>query len=178
MKLTRIIAALGIAALVASLLQGCYTQQKAKNQFGKAAITYPEIPARYCATTYPAKEVLIKGKDSLLIDTIYTGTGEFITDTIVKNDTIFYHTVERLPGTVITKTIARVDTAYIENTAALALCDIERGKAIGLLDKKTIEADRWRAIAKKRFWIIVGLGLILMISFAWKIYKKMTVLKG
>jgi len=38
-------------------LASCYTENKARQQFSKAAIAYPKLPADYCATTYPVNVV-------------------------------------------------------------------------------------------------------------------------
>jgi len=38
-------------------LASCYTENKARQQFSKAAIAYPKLPADYCATTYPVNAV-------------------------------------------------------------------------------------------------------------------------
>lgn len=37
------------------VISSCYTERKARDQFSKAAIAYPIIPAEYCADEYPAK---------------------------------------------------------------------------------------------------------------------------
>lgn len=152
------------AALILIFLCGCYNYRKAANQFGRASISYPEIPAQYCSVAYPVKEKIIQGKDSIKTDTLFVGGGEIIFDTVYKKDSVFFYTTERLPGKVITNTIFKTDTIIRENKAALALCDIERGKAIRLLESKTAESDKWRRIAKKRFWIIVGMGLFIAIQ--------------
>ena len=157
--------------LFATFLGGCYSQRKAKTQFSRAAVAFPELPAQYCSTTYPVKEKVIKGADSLIFDTIYTD-GETITETVYHLDTVFVYTKEILPGQVINRTQLRVDTIYQENTAALGLCSIERGKAISLLQDKTKEADKWRRIAKKRFWIIAGMGAVMLLGLLAMIRKK------
>ena len=147
-----------VLILLPLILAGCYSQRKAKSQFSKAATAYPELPADYCARTYPPKEKVVKGADSLIFDTIYT-PGETITETYYNQDTVYYHTKEILPGQVISRTQLRVDTIYTENRAALDLCSIERGKAISLLQDKTKEAAKWKRRAVTRFWIITGMGL-------------------
>lgn len=48
---TGLILFLVIALMI--LLPGCYTQSKAKQQFVKAAVAYPEIPTEYCSTAFP-----------------------------------------------------------------------------------------------------------------------------
>ncbi len=41
------------------------------------------------------------------------------------------------------------------NRAELDKCDIERGKALTIATEKTKESDKWRKIARIRFWIIL-----------------------
>lgn len=144
----------------AILLYGCYTKQKATSQFSRAAVAYPELPAGYCATVYPVRDSIIKGKDSLVFDTIYTG-GEIEYDTVysVRLDTVFV-TINSiyLPKKTIRERIIRTDTVYKENTAALDLCNIERRNAVLNETRALAESDKWRKIAKKRFWVIMGMG--------------------
>lgn len=155
---------------VSILLCGCYTERTAKGRFGKAVTAYPKIAAEYCGLTYPCKDSVKIGKDSIRVDTLW-GEGEItiIRDTLRSKDTIWIKTVQQLPGTVIYKTVLRTDTIYQTDKAAFKVCDIERGQAIELLNKKTIEYDKWKAIAKKRFWIICGLGLLIGIGLFFKL---------
>jgi hypothetical protein len=162
-----------IAILSILLLTGCYTRKKATTQFGRAAITYPELPAEYCARTYPTKDSVIKGKDIIHVDTLW-GEGEVIikSDTIKARDTIFIRVTRELPGKVIERTFTRTDTVFQTNTAAVDLCAIERRNAIALATDKTKEADKWRKIAKKRFWIILGMGTVMALGIFAIIKKK------
>lgn len=167
-----------IYGLIIVLLSGCYSISKAKSQFSRAAVAYPELPADYCARTYPPRDTVVKGKDSIRVDTLW-GAGEtfIIRDTLKSRDTIWIKTVERLPGQVITRTVLRTDTVYQENRAALDLCSIERGRAIAISTEKTKEADKWRKIARKRFWVIAGMGLIIVFGLFGFLRKKITGLK-
>lgn len=172
-------ALLGIILIMVLLAAfcGCYSEKKANIQHGKAVATYPKIGAQFCAITYPCKDsVIIHGKDSIQVDTLW-GEGEVIIDTVKTFDTIRITKVVQLPGKVITKIITRIDTIYREDVAKLKVCDIERGQAIALLDKKTIESDKWRKIAKQRFWIIVGLGLAIGVGLYFKFAKSISLPK-
>lgn len=162
----------------AVLFSGCYSLNKAKSQFGRATVAFPELPADYCARTYPPKIEAVKGKDSVRVDTLW-GAGELVVirDTLRSRDTIWIKTVERLPGQVITKTVLRTDTIYQENRAALDLCGIERGKAIMAADREHGQATKWRAIARKRFWIIAGMGFVIALGVFGFLRKKLTSIK-
>lgn len=173
MKTVKVIAVGIITYALLFLLTGCYSSQKARKQFGRATVTYPEIPAEYCARTYPPKDTIIQGKDIVKTDTLW-GEGEtvFIRDTIRNRDTVFIKTVERLPGQVITRTVFRTDTVYQENRAALDLANINLTRSLALSDEKTKLADKWRKIAKKRFWIILGMGAVMALGIFAMIKKK------
>lgn len=156
------------------LLCGCYTRNKAQQQFARSTVTYPEIAADYCGRTYPVRDSFIRGKDVMKTDTLW-GDGETIVlrDTIRSRDTVFIKITNQLPGKVIERTYYRTDTIKIENTAALDLSRIEMNKAINLASDKTIEADKWRKIAKKRFWIILGMGAVMALGIFALIKRKM-----
>lgn len=57
----------------------------------------------------------------------------------------------------------------IENTAKFEVCRDELGKVIGLLVAETAEVKKWKAKSKKHFWIMSGLGLLLLIIAGLKI---------
>ena len=167
-----------ICGLLAILLSGCYSQRKAQNQFAKAVAYTPELAATYCALTFPIKEKIIKGKDSVIVDTLW-GEGETITRTLVERvrDTVYI--TKYIQGNTIRETIVRTDTVVKENTAALAAARLELGKALTIATDKTNEATKWRKIAKKRFWVIAGMGAAMALGiFAMirrKIVKKLPV---
>ena len=155
------------------LLAGCYTRQKAQKQHGRVAATYPEIPADYCARMYPAKDSLIKGDSIFVSDTIFTG-GNVSFDTTIIMDTKYITKTIQLPGTKIIERIYKTDTIVKVNTAALDLCSIERRDAIFLAKDKTAEADKWRKIAKKRFWMLLGAGFVITLGLFGFLRKKLT----
>lgn len=162
----------------AVLFSGCYSLNKAKSQFGRATVAFPELPADYCARTYPPKIQVVNGKDSVRVDTLW-GAGELVVirDTMRARDTIWIKTVERLPGQVVTRTVLRTDTVFQENRAALDLCGIERGNAILAAERSYKEATKWRAIAKKRFWIILGMGFVIALGLFGFLRKKLNPVK-
>lgn len=170
-----------LTLLLLFVATGCYTKQKATSQFGKAAAAYPELPADYCARTYPSStDTVVKGVTTTVFDTIYTG-GETLFDTVVVMDTKYITKTIQLPGTKVIERTVRVDTVEKVSTkllAALDLCSIERGKAITLATDKTKEADKWKRIAKRRFWIIAGMGaamaLGLFVALRRKVVKKVS----
>jgi len=153
------------------VLSGCYSRQKAVKQHGRASATYPEIAADYCARIYPAKDSLIKGDSIVITDTIYTG-GLTSFDTTIVMETKYITKTIQLPGTKIIERIFKTDTVVRVDRAALDLCSIERGKALTIATDKTKEADKWRAIARKRFWLLVGLGAAMALGIFAMIRKK------
>jgi len=160
--------------LILLLFTGCYNQRKAAVQHGRAVTAFPEIGALYCAITYPVKERVLAGKDSIVIDTLWadSSTTTIIRDTLRSRDTVWIKTIQQMPGQVINRTILRVDTVIQEDQAKLSLCSIERGKAIGMLEQKTIESDKWRRIAQRRLWIIIGMGAGIALGIFVMIRKK------
>ena len=143
-----------IIIILLVFLSSCYTERKAREQFAKAAVAYPDIPAEYCATEFPVK-------DSLVTDTIYTtDTLESfdtlqVTDTVVSKDTVRIRITQTLPGKTITNTIRIKDTIFQRNTAAEKLCELERGKVINLLQAKTAEYDGMKK--KRNIWMIIAI---------------------
>lgn len=157
--------------LIVGLFPGCYGLSKAKKGFSRAVITYPEIAADYCARTYPAKDSLIKGDSVVTYDTLWAA-GEVHFDTVysLRKDTVFI--TRFLPGQVIRETVRVTDTIYQENTAALDLCNIERRAAILAADRDHKEMLLWKARAKKRFWIILGMGAVIALGVFGFLRKK------
>lgn len=148
--------------LLILILTGCYSERKAKNQFAKAVVAYPKIPAEYCANEFPVKDSVIrdttKTTDTVLIQ------GGITEDTLIirVNDTVRITIIRELPGKIITNTIRITDTIIRENTAALRLCEIDKSQLTDLLTKKTTEADKYKAQAKKRGWFLWGLIALLV----------------
>lgn len=153
------------------LLASCYSRNKAQVQHGKAVATFPEIGADYCARTYPARDTVIKGETVTHFDTIYTG-GETIFDTFTVNDTVRIIKTVQLPGTKIIERQFKTDTVVRVNTAEVDLWRIQANKALDIATDKTKEADKWKKIAKKRFWIIFGMGAVLTLGLVAMIYRK------
>lgn len=149
------------------LLTGCFTEKKAKQQFSKINITYPEIPISYCADKFGGKDTVIVGDTLIRTDTIYEQT-EGRSDTVLRNDTVII--TRTLPSTVITKTIVRTDTVRTENKAAIALCELNNRKMTDLLVKQTSMTDNWKKKAKTRFYVMWALILVIVGWIASRIY--------
>ena len=60
----------------------------------------------------------------------------------------------------------------IVNTAQYDVCQINLGYAVINQTRAQAEADKWRAIARKRFWIILGLASGIVLWFAAFLYRK------
>ena len=157
--------------ILPTLIIGCYSKRKAQTQFAKAVAYDGSIPAKYCAQTFPVIEKIIKGKDSIIVDTLW-GEGETITRTLIERvrDTVYI--TKYIQGNTIRETIVRTDTIVKENTAALAASRLELGKALTIATDKTNEATKWRKIARKRFWIIAGMGAAMALGIFAMIRRK------
>jgi len=161
-----------IIALLAVIiaLSGCYGERKAREQFAKAAIAYPEIPAAYCANEFPVKDSVIRDT-TLTFDTLFI---EGLSDTVFVQDfdTVRMTITKTLPGKVITNTVHIIDTIIRENTASVAACEIERSKLIGVIAGITKERDEYKGRAQKRGWIMWGLALLIAVIVGLNIYKR------
>lgn len=158
--------------IVVILLASCYSRKKAQVQHGKAVTVFPEIGADYCARIYPPKDSIIKGDTVLAFDTIYT-EGEIIFDTI-PGDTIRIVKTVQLPGVRIIERTTVHDTIVRINTAEVDLWRIQANKALDIATDKTKEADKWRKIAKSRFWMLVGAGAIIALGIFGFLRKRLT----
>jgi hypothetical protein len=159
-----------IVVLLSFLVVSCYSTKKAEKQFGRAAATYPTIPAAYCAATYPTKTVFVKGDTIVISDTIQKD-GTIVEDTLITFDTVRITITKILPAQVITKTIHVTDTIIQENTAKLSLCELERGKALDLLSVANKKADTFESKAKVRLWVIISFLLAFLISLYFNLRK-------
>ena len=159
-----------IVVLLSFLIVSCYNQRKAQTQFGKAAVTYPNIPAQFCAITYPPKITVLKGDTITKTDTIQK-EGTIIEDTLITFDTVRITITKTLPGQVITKTIHVTDTFQVENTAKVKECELERSKTLDLLGAANTKADKFERQAKMRLWIMISFLLALLISLYFNLRK-------
>lgn len=172
------------------LLCGCYNEKKAIQQFNKAALNYPRLPAAYCSDHFPVRDSIIKGDTIITIDTFYNtnilDTGGFIfhrapfpsDDPVViwpyrgRRDSILGSAPQKPIIKMIVKTIKIIDTIFRENKAELKLCEIYNDKLTDLLVRKTNESDGFQHKAKKRgiiMWSLIGF-IILIVGF--NIYLK------
>lgn len=149
---------------------GCYGEKKARQQFAKAAVAYPEIPAEYCANEFPVKDSVIRDTTTISDTLIVTGLSDtvFIQDF----DTVRMIITKTLPGKIITNTVHITDTIIRENTASVKACEIDKSKLTGLLEKKTGESDRWQGKYKKTSWIMWGLIALIISIIGLNIYLR------
>ena len=145
------------------LLCGCYSEKKAHNQFAKAAVAYPKIPAEYCANTFPVKDTILPGETISTFDTLYI-EGENTRDTVMFQDfdTVRVFITKTLPAKIITNTIHIRDTIIRENTAKVKACEISNDILLGLLNKKTADYDGLKH--RKDIWMWIAIGLMAIIG--------------
>lgn len=152
---------------------GCYSRPVAVKQHGRAAATYPDIAADYCARVYPAKDSLIQGATITRVDTLLdSGEVIIIRDTLRSHDTVYIRITKVLPGTVITRTIHRTDTVYIENTAALELSRGNERKAVAGWNVETNERKKYQGRARKYLFGLIGAGALVGLWIFFKFRKK------
>jgi hypothetical protein len=60
----------------------------------------------------------------------------------------------------------------VENTARVRECEIIRDKAVLLAEDYKKEAAEWKAKAKKRFWVIAGMGAAMALGLFLAIRRK------
>lgn len=151
---------LTLTILLCTLFASCYTARKAKQQFAKATVAYPQLAAEYCGTTYPIKEWVIQGKDSTRIDTLWAdGDTHFDTVYSFMKDTVYI--TKFTPGKTIRETFYRVDTVYAENIAAIHALQLQLGDALEISVANAKEANKWEKRAKERLlWFIIACGLM------------------
>lgn len=168
----RVIQAIISALLAFAILgpaPGCYSPNKARNQFAKAVTYDPALAATYCGITFPVKEKFIPGKDSIRVDTLWSD-GEIITRTVVERIRDTVYTTRYIQGNTIRETIIRTDTVIKENTASVEAERLNNKALTGVLASKTTEADtlrksrnKWRMIAIG-LMVVLGLGIFLKIK--------------
>lgn len=158
--------------LLPLLLCSCYSRNIATKQFGRASITYPEIPADYCARIYPAKDSIIQGATIIRVDTLWEA-GETFIDTIrIAGKPIEITKTIILPGQTITIERLRVDTVRYENTAALDVANIEKRAAILALSTEQARADKYKKTSRRYLWILIAIGAALGVWLFFKLKPK------
>lgn len=161
--------ALLLIAEFATCLTGCVSVDKQILKARKVFDQYPNEAAKYCGESFKIKEVLIRGKDSLILksDTvIVAGLRIPCPDRL---DTVTCPSVKN-----ITRYISRIDTLVKENTA---LVDSYKGQNIVLGQQnetltKSVEAETSKY--KKWFWIAIGLMAVIIIYGAYRLYLFIT----
>jgi len=161
------------AGFVMAVLSGCYSQSKAKGQFGKAVTAYPVIGADFCALTYPPKDRLIKGDTVHTTDTFYTeGSTQYDTIRVKDSDTIRIIKTIQLPGT---KTIEKYfihDTLQVVNTAELKACQLSLADGLRIANDYKSKYEIADKKAHTRFWMIIGLAALVAAYVGFKIWGK------
>lgn len=155
--------------LISLICLSCYNQRKATQQFSKAVVAYPEIPAQYCAVTYPPLIGVISGDTIIKTDTVKLD-GNVITDTVITFDTVRITKTVTLPGQTITKTVHVTDTIRVENTAQLKVCELERGTTLDLLADANQKLTLSQKRAKTRGIVMWSLIALVIALGVWKIY--------
>jgi hypothetical protein len=150
-------------------LASCYTEQKAKNQFSKAAVAYPAIATGYCAEQFPDKP------DSVIVKTD-TVTEVIFMDSLVNNTDTLYRDSLGLKYRTIYKTqkiyIKKDSIIYRENTAAVKACEIDNSILTGLLKEQTALAVKYKGQATKRGWMFWGLIFLVIGAVGMRLYLK------
>lgn len=151
----------------------CNSLKKAQKDVAKISVTHPEVLAKYCADKFPVVETFLPGDTIIVTDTVFNSIN-IISDTVTTLDTVRITKTVTLPGKTITKTVTVTDTIVKENTAQLKVCELERGKMVDLLASSNAESDKWQGKAKKRFWILIGLIVLLAGSLYFNVRKLFT----
>ena len=146
--------------LIILLLCSCYTERKAKGQFGKAVTAYPGLGAAFCAIAYPCETNPVRSDTVTVYDTIYTG-GDTVFDTILVNDTVRVTKTVQLPGKVITRTLTIHDTVRIKDQAALKVCELARDEATRLQGEERAERMKYQGRARKYLYGLIGAGALI-----------------
>lgn len=144
--------------LIAFLLSGCYTVNKASKQVIKAHANFPQVTAEYCAAFYPPKDSvivkreLVKGEVIKKIDSFYVDC-----DSIVKNNPLSPGNKKVLaPPCVSTHSVDTVyDTKEIvrENTAKIAHFEFQLKEKEAANVRQSVDI----AFYKKFMWAFFGL---------------------
>lgn len=158
--------------LLALILTGCYTQEKAKRQFSRSVVYDPAIGAEFCALTFPAKDSILPGTTITKTDTLW-GSGETRIDTVfMAGKPIEVTKTIVLPGKVITNTILRTDTVYRENTAALELSRMNERAAVMGWNAETADRKKYQGRAKKLLLMLIGAGVLAGLWLFLKLRRK------
>lgn len=158
--------------LIIILLASCYTERKAKGQFGKAVTAYPPIGAGFCALTYPCLVSPVSTSDTITVtDTIYTG-GDVMFDTITVNNTVTVTKTVQLPGKTITKTVLIHDTVKVKDNAELKSCEFARDGAVRLQEAERLERVKYQNRSRKYLYYLIGAGALIALWLFFFIRKR------
>lgn len=146
--------------LISGLLQSCkVTEQKKIDKARIVALDHPESFADICSKLFPVNEKLIKGKDSLRIDTLIEEKIVKV-PVVVKGDTIYVDA--KCPKIkVVTNTIYRTDTLVQESTSKLKALQVVYDKKAKDYEDEKLLLETAEKTARNRLWYCVGLALLL-----------------
>lgn len=160
-----------ILMLIAGLIQSCKVSEQKKIDKAKiVALNHPNEFAQICAQLFPVRESFIKGKDSIVRDTLYEEKVVKV-PVVVKGDTIFVDA--KCPKTkTLTNTVYRTDTLFKENTAKLkALENLYNKRGDELNKTKTLLTEAKLSSGQKN-WVIGGLAFLFFGAFFLWIRKR------
>ena len=104
-KYMRILAICLIIAiiLVTILTSSCYNQRKATQQFSRAAVAYPKLPAEYCAATFPVHTVTDSSAYNESLKTIDSLSSVLLNNDLLSQDerASLITEIERIRGLIV-----------------------------------------------------------------------------
>lgn len=145
---------------VALIIQSCTTERKALKYLNK----HPLVAATFCSSAYPVQTKIVKGKDSLRVDTITLKGDSVDCPPVIKPDGSTIIPKAKCPDVkTVDRWYSRVDTAFQENTARLDSMRI----VFSNLEKAKYKVDAELASTKKEskarlWWIIAFVGAIIV----------------
>ncbi len=151
-----------LAALLAGMMCGCKTPQKAIDYLKKK-----DALADACAAAYPVKDstVYLPG-DTITKERFIKGDSILVSDTVtIKGETVYVSKKAKCPDQLVRDRFVH-DTTVVwkENTARIAALTKTHAAEIAAVTKqladKTIESDKWKRKAHM-WWIFMIIGSVL-----------------
>lgn len=149
--------------VLALLLTGCYTTNKAKKQVSKAHALKPNVTAELCGSFYPVKDSITK--ETVHINGKNDTITNMVTDTVINNDTT---TIYKYLNTYInrTDTISKTHVQYRESTSKLKdlgykIAEINDLNSAYIQENKHLKRNRnhWRIY----FFILIAMFLLKIV---------------
>jgi len=158
-----------VLLIIAGFLQGCSTLEKRINKAKVVARENPNSFASFCVESFPVKEKFIKGKDSIVIDTLIQEKIVKV-PVIIKGDTT-YVDVKCPKATTVYKTVVRIDTVIKEDTAKLADLRQQIDKSNKDYKEKDLSLQKALKSSTSRLYWIIGLAILALLAIV-IIFKK------